>query len=132
MKDRIRKLKEKIEVKIAHSEPSNFQAITLIFLPEDWDRDIWNTEEQSEQEGKNLPRPVITTKTTAVMDDRAKKIHWKSIPCTPKELAKLQENSFIKCCANESPVVLALGLFVQSPQSKCQTSLEFVWSGLFA
>lgn len=69
---------------IAHSESSKFQAQPLLFLLEDWDRDIWNksenTEEESEQEEKNLPRPIIKTGTTAFMGVRAKKIHWKPVP----------------------------------------------------
>lgn len=37
LKGRIRNIKGNIEVKIAHSESSKFQAKTLIFLSEDWD-----------------------------------------------------------------------------------------------
>lgn len=53
------------------------------------------SQKESEQEEKSLPRPIIKTDTTAVMGVKAKKIHWKSIPYTPRELAKLQENSSI-------------------------------------
>lgn len=72
------------------------------------------TQKESEQKEKSLPRPIIKTDTTAVMGVRAKKIHRKSFPYTRRELAKLQENSSTSCC--ESLVILALILFVQSPQ----------------
>lgn len=81
---------------------------------------------QGREEEKALPRPIIKTETTAIMGDRAKRMHWKSIPYTPRELAKLQGNSPLNCCTNESLVILALVSFVQSPQPKCQNSLEFI------